>query len=65
MSHVERFVRFCESEFGTALMDREAAYLGQLLGSGDRVLDIREETVFETDEPKRAAILADSGKPLH
>jgi hypothetical protein len=27
MSDVESFVRFCESEFGSAVMDREATYI--------------------------------------
>ena len=40
MSDVESFVRFCESEFGTAVMDREAAYVKQHVGTDDRILDI-------------------------
>ena len=40
MSDVESFVRFCESEFGAAGMDREAAYLSQFLESNERVLDV-------------------------
>ena len=40
MSDVESFVRFCESEFGIAVMDREAAYLERFLDPGDRVLDV-------------------------
>lgn len=40
MSDVESFVRFCESDFGSAVMDREAAYLDQHLDSDDRILDV-------------------------
>jgi ubiquinone/menaquinone biosynthesis C-methylase UbiE len=40
MSDVESFVRFCESEFGSAVMDREAAYIKSHIASDDRILDI-------------------------
>lgn len=40
MSDVESFVRFCESEFGTAVMDREAAYVEQCVADTDRILDV-------------------------
>lgn len=40
MSDVESFVRFCESDFGTAVMDHEAAYLKQFVPPEDRILDI-------------------------
>lgn len=40
MSDVESFVRFCESDFGAAVMDREAAYLKQYVRPDDRILDI-------------------------
>jgi ubiquinone/menaquinone biosynthesis C-methylase UbiE len=40
MSDVESFIRFCESEFGTAVMDREAAYVKQHVGADDRILDV-------------------------
>ena len=40
MSDVESFVRFCESEFGKAVMDREAAFIKQHVGENDQVLDI-------------------------
>jgi len=40
MSDVESFVQFCESEFGTAVMDREAAYVKQHVGTNDRILDV-------------------------
>ena len=40
MSDVESFVRFCESDFGAAVMDREAAYLDQHLDPDDRILDV-------------------------
>jgi ubiquinone/menaquinone biosynthesis C-methylase UbiE len=40
MSEVERFVRFCESEFGTAVMDREAAFVRQHVSPDDRILDV-------------------------
>lgn len=40
MSDVESFVRFCESEFGRAVMDREATYVKQHLADDDRVLDV-------------------------
>jgi len=40
MSDVESFIRFCESEFGMAVMDREAAYVKQHVGADDRILDV-------------------------
>ncbi|MFB6083495.1 MAG: class I SAM-dependent methyltransferase [Halorientalis sp.] len=40
MSDVERFVRFCESEFGSAVMDREAAYVSGHVSLDDRILDV-------------------------
>lgn len=40
MSEVESFVRFCESEFGSAVMDREAAYIKQHVAPDDRILDV-------------------------
>ncbi|RLM95244.1 class I SAM-dependent methyltransferase [Haloarcula sp. Atlit-7R] len=40
MSDVESFIRFCESEFGTAVMDREATYVKQHVRADDRVLDV-------------------------
>ncbi|RKD85924.1 class I SAM-dependent methyltransferase [Halopiger aswanensis] len=40
MSDVESFIRFCESEFGTTVMDREAAYVKQHVGTDDRILDV-------------------------
>ncbi|MGQ3414471.1 class I SAM-dependent methyltransferase [Natrinema sp. LN54] len=40
MSDVESFIRFCESEFGTAVMDREAAYVKQHVDTDDRILDV-------------------------
>jgi ubiquinone/menaquinone biosynthesis C-methylase UbiE len=40
MSDAESFIRFCESEFGTAVMDREAAYVKQHVDTDDRVLDV-------------------------
>ena len=40
MSDVESFVRFCESEFGSAVMDREAAYIKQRVDPDDRILDV-------------------------
>lgn len=40
MSEVERFVRFCESDFGASVMDREAAYLDRFFESDERILDI-------------------------
>lgn len=40
MSDVESFVRFCESEFGTAVMDREAAYVKRHVAADDRILDV-------------------------
>jgi ubiquinone/menaquinone biosynthesis C-methylase UbiE len=40
MSDVESFVRFCESEFGSAVMDREAAYIKQYVAADDRILDV-------------------------
>lgn len=40
MSDVESFVRFCESDFGAAVMNREGAYLDQHLDSDDPILDV-------------------------
>ncbi|WP_246983330.1 class I SAM-dependent methyltransferase [Halorientalis marina] len=40
MSDVESFIRFCESEFGTAVMNREAAYVKQHVSADDRILDV-------------------------
>ena len=40
MSDVESFVRFCDSEFGAAVMDREAAYVRRHVAAGDRALDV-------------------------
>lgn len=40
MSDVESFIRFCESEFGTAVMDREAAYVKQHVSPAEMVLDV-------------------------
>ncbi|WP_019991555.1 hypothetical protein [Natronorubrum tibetense] len=40
MSDVERFVRFCESDFETELADREAAYVEQFVTADDRILDV-------------------------
>jgi len=40
MSDVESFVQFCESEFGSAVMDREAAYIKQHVAADDRILDV-------------------------
>lgn len=40
MSEVESFVRFCESEFGSTVMDREAAYVKDRVSSDDVILDI-------------------------
>lgn len=39
-SDVQNFVDFCESDFGTAVMNREAAYLEAQLGDANRILDI-------------------------
>jgi ubiquinone/menaquinone biosynthesis C-methylase UbiE len=36
----ESFVRFCESDFGTAVMDREAAYIKQHVAADDLILDV-------------------------
>jgi len=40
MSDVESFVRFCESEFGSTIMDQEAAYVNQHVVANDRILDV-------------------------
>jgi ubiquinone/menaquinone biosynthesis C-methylase UbiE len=40
MSDVESFVRFCESEFGSAVMDCEAAYIKQHVAPDDRILNV-------------------------
>lgn len=40
MTTVESFVRFCESEFGTAVMDREADFVNRHVGTDDRLLDV-------------------------
>lgn len=40
MSTVESFVRFCETEFGTTVMDREAAYIRDHVATDDLILDV-------------------------
>jgi ubiquinone/menaquinone biosynthesis C-methylase UbiE len=40
MSAVESFIRLCESDFGTAVMDREAAYVKRHVEITDTILDI-------------------------
>lgn len=40
MSDVQRFVRFCENDFGSAVMDREADYVRNALSTSDRILNI-------------------------
>ncbi|MFW5938450.1 MAG: class I SAM-dependent methyltransferase [Halanaeroarchaeum sp.] len=40
MSDVESFVRFCESEFGDAVMEREAAYLNERITRDDRIVNV-------------------------
>lgn len=39
-SDVQNFVDFCESDFGTAVMNREAAYIEAQIGDANRILDI-------------------------
>ncbi|MFB6201211.1 MAG: class I SAM-dependent methyltransferase [Halorhabdus sp.] len=40
MGTVESFVRFCDTEFGTAVMDREAAYIRDHVATDDLILDV-------------------------
>lgn len=40
MSDVESFSRFCESEFGRTVVDREAAYVKRHVAADDRILDV-------------------------
>lgn len=40
MSYVESFIRFCESEFGTTVMDREAAHVKEHVSPDEQVLDV-------------------------
>lgn len=40
MSEVERSVRFCESTFGAAVMDRETAYVDDHVAADDVILDV-------------------------
>lgn len=40
MSDIEAFIRFCESDFGTTVMDREARYLKKHIDISDRILDV-------------------------
>ncbi len=40
MSTVESFVRFCNIEFGTTVMDREAAYIRDHVATDDLILDV-------------------------
>lgn len=40
MTDVASFVRFCESEFGSTVMDREAAYLKEHVDADDQILDV-------------------------
>lgn len=37
---VENYVEFCASDFGSTVMDREAAYIDDQLKDADRVLDV-------------------------
>ncbi|MFC5278095.1 class I SAM-dependent methyltransferase [Halorubrum rubrum] len=40
MTDVQSFIRFCETEFGTTIMDREAAYVKQHVTGDDRILNV-------------------------
>jgi ubiquinone/menaquinone biosynthesis C-methylase UbiE len=40
VSDVERFRRFCESDFGATVMDRESEYVKRHLEADDRILDV-------------------------
>ena len=40
MSDVQSFIRCCETEFGTTIMDREAASIKQHVAAGDRILNV-------------------------
>lgn len=40
MSNVESFIRFCDSDFGATVMDREAMYLAQYMNPDDRILNV-------------------------
>ncbi|MBX0298337.1 class I SAM-dependent methyltransferase [Haloarcula nitratireducens] len=40
MSSVENFIEFCESAFGTEVMDREAGYLKRHIELDDQILDV-------------------------
>lgn len=40
MSTVESFVRFCDTEIGTTVMDREAAYIRDHVATDDLILDV-------------------------
>ncbi len=40
MSDVQSFIRFSETEFGTTIMDREAAYIKQYVAADDRILNV-------------------------
>lgn len=40
MSKIESFVRFCESDFGTAIMGREAAYVKRHVSADETILDV-------------------------
>lgn len=40
MSDVESFVRFCETDFGASVMDREADYLSGVFDPSDLALDV-------------------------
>lgn len=37
---VQNFVEFCESDFGTTVMDREAGYIAEQLAEPNRILDV-------------------------
>lgn len=39
-AEVQNFVEFCESDFGSSVMDREAAYIADRLADPNRVLDV-------------------------
>lgn len=40
MSDVESFSRFCDSEFGRTVVNREAAYVKRHVAADDRILDV-------------------------
>lgn len=61
---VQTFVEYCDSDFGAAVMDREAAYVDDHLGSADRVLDVGAGVGAIEDRLDRDVVGLDASVPM-